>query len=135
MQLPQTRGQGGGAMVSFLDSFLRGNRIDEERKAEGSVPQVLNLLNDGFVHARTRASGSGANASIAKKLLDKYPAANNNLLVNELFLAILNRPATGEEMITATTALSQAGSPALRQAKVEDLVWAAYNKVDFAFNY
>ena len=135
MQLPQTRGQGGGAMVSFLDSFLRGNRIDEDRKDEGSVPQVLNLLNDSFVHVRTRATGSGASATIARRLLDKYTGSNNNLLINELFLTLLNRPATDDEVLTATIALNQAVSIPLRQAKVEDLVWSAFNKVDFAFNY
>ena len=135
MQLPQTVRMPGEPMGSFLDSFLRGNRVDQERRGEGSTPQALNLLNDSFVQARTRSSSAGGVATIARKLLDKYPTANSNLLVNEMFLNILNRPAGEDEMLGATVALSQANSPAARQAKVEDLVWACYNKVDFVFNY
>ncbi|MFN7923831.1 MAG: DUF1553 domain-containing protein [Bryobacteraceae bacterium] len=131
MQLPQTRLLGGGSMVSFLDSFLRGNRIEEDRKSEGSVPQVLNLLNDSFVHLRTRASGTGTTASLARLLLNKYPSGNDTLLVNEMFLTVLNRPASPDELRIATGALAQGN----RQQRVEDLLWTLYNKVDFIFNY
>jgi hypothetical protein len=131
MQLPQTRLTGGGTMVSFLDSFLRGNRIEEDRKGDGSVPQALNLMNDAFVHNRTRAAGTGPTASLARKLLDKYPAANNNLLVNEMFLTVLNRPVTEDELRLATASLTQG----VRQQRVEDLLWALFNKVDFIYNY
>ena len=135
MQIPDTRGLPGEPTTSFLDSFLRGNRVDEDRRGDGAVPQVLNLMNDAFVMARTRASGTGASATLARRLLDKYTALNNNLLVNELFLNVLNRPASESEIITASVALSQGSTPQTRQQKLEDLVWALVNKLDYIYNY
>jgi hypothetical protein len=136
MQLPDTFRIPAEPLGSFLDSFLRGNRIEEDRRLDGSVPQALNLMNDAFVHTRTRASGTGDAASLARQLLTRYPAAvSGNLLVNEMFLTVLNRPATEDEMLTATAALARATTNATRQAQVEDLLWALFNKVDFVYNY
>lgn len=135
MQLPDTFRTPAEPLGSFLDSFLRGNRIDEERRLDGSVTQALNLMNDAFVHTRTRASGAAATASLARQLLTKYQASNNASLVNELFLTVLNRPPGEEESRTATVALAGASGNAARQQQVEDLLWALYNKVDFIYNY
>lgn len=135
MQLPQTRTLPGGAMAQFLDSFLRGNRVDAERKAEGAIPQVLNLLNDSFVMDRTRAALNGGVPTLTRQLLDRYSSSDNAGLVQELFLTVLNRPPTADESITANGLLGGAVSPQLRQQRLEDLVWSLYNKVDFVFNY
>lgn len=135
MQLPQTRTLPGGAMAQFLDSFLRGNRVDAERKAEGSIPQVLNLLNDSFVMDRTRSALNGGLPTLTRQLLDKYTANDNAGLVRELFLTLLSRPPSADESITANGLLGGAVSPQLRQQRLEDLVWTLYNKVDFVFNY
>lgn len=135
MQLPEPALPGGG-VGSFLDSFLRGNRDSEDRRSDTSVPQVLNLMNDNLVMSRTRASGSGAAASFARQLLTKYPqAAMNQQLVADMFLAVLSRPATDAEMTAAIAALAAGTTNNLRQQKVEDLLWALFNKVDFVFNY
>ena len=135
MQLPDTFRIPAEPLGSFLDSFLRGNRIQEDRRLDGSVPQVLNLMNDAFVLTRTRASGTGDTASLARQLLGRYAAASNNLLVSEMFLTVLNRPATEAELLTATTTLARATTTAARQTQVEDLLWALFNKVDFVYNY
>ena len=135
MQLPDTFRVPAEPLGSFLDSFLRGNRIEEERRNDGAVPQTLNLMNDAFVHTRTRASGNGAAASLARQLLNRYTASSDNLLVNEMFLTVLNRPAGEDELRTATTTLARATGATARQAQVEDLLWALYNKVDFVYNY
>ncbi|MEZ5355368.1 MAG: DUF1553 domain-containing protein [Bryobacteraceae bacterium] len=126
MQLPQTTIGG-----SFLDSFLRGDRVEEERRTDGSIAQALNLMNDGFVQARTRAAGTGDAASLARKLLTKYTAANNRALVVEMFLTVLTRQPEAAEAELAVEALSQGN----RQQRVEDLLWSLYNKVDFIYNY
>ena len=76
MQLPDTFRIPAEPLGSFLDSFLRGNRIQEDRRLDGSVPQVLNLMNDAFVLTRTRASGTGDTASLARQLLGRYSAAS-----------------------------------------------------------
>ncbi|MEP7367010.1 MAG: DUF1553 domain-containing protein [Acidobacteriota bacterium] len=135
MQLPEPALPGGG-VGSFLDSFMRGNRDLEDRRADGAVPQALNLMNDTLVMSRTRASGTGAAASFARQLLTKYPQAGvNQQLIADMFLAVLSRPATDAEMSTAMAALAAGTTANLRQQKVEDLLWALFNKVDFVFNY
>jgi hypothetical protein len=137
MQLPETQQLPGPrtAMGSFLNSFLRGNRVDAERKDDGSIPQALNLMNDAFVHQRTRASGTGAAASLARQLLNRHTAAGNDALIREMFLTVLSRLPGDEELSTARASLSSGTTAALRQQRVEDLLWALYNKVDFIFNY
>ena len=135
MQLPQTRTLPGGAMAQFLDSFLRGNRVDADRKSEGSIPQVLNLLNDSFVMDRTRSALNGSVPTLTRQLLNNYTANDNAGLVRELFLTVLNRPPTPDESITANGLLGGAVTPLIRQQRLEDLVWSLYNKVDFVFNY
>jgi len=137
MQLPDTKDLPGprSAMGSFLNSFLRGNRVDSERRADGSIPQALNLMNDTFVHQRTRASGTGASASLARQLLNKHTAANNDALIQEMFLTVLSRVPEDAEIAAARSSLATGTTAALRQQRVEDLLWALYNKVDFLFVY
>jgi len=131
MQLPQTARFPAGALGQFLDSFLRGNRIDAERKDEGAIPQVLNLMNDAFVMDRTRAVNRNGVPQLARRLMDKYTDSQNPQLVEEMFLAVLNRPPTSDESFTASTRLGTG----VRQQRVEDLLWSLYNKVDFVYNY
>ncbi len=135
MQLPQTRTLPGGTMAQFLDSFLRGNRVDADRKAEGSIPQVLNLLNDTFVMTRTRSAVNGGVPTLARQLLDRYTASDNAGMVRELFLTVLNRPPTSDESVIANGLLGGSVSAQIRQQRLEDLVWSLFNKVDFVFNY
>jgi len=55
----------------------------------------------------------------------------NQDLINNVYLTILSRYPSPDELNTAKTAL-QTGT--LAQA-AQDLVWSLYNKVDFVFNY
>jgi hypothetical protein len=60
----------------------------------------------------------------------------NQDLVNTLFLTILSRYPTSDEMSKAVASLNGAtGSSSARSQAVQDLVWSLYNKVDFLFNY
>jgi len=70
MQLPDTANIPGGAMASWLDSFMRGNRDNEDRRTEGSTLQVLNLMNDSFVLGRSKAQGKGATSNMMRLALD-----------------------------------------------------------------
>lgn len=134
MQLPDTRNLPGGNMLSFLDSFLRGNRVEEDRRSDGSVPQVLNLMNDSFVHTRTRASGTGAGASLARQLLNKYTTTSTDgALITEMFLTVLSRNPTDAELSTARASLATGTTTTPRQQRTEDLLWSLYNKVDFIY--
>jgi hypothetical protein len=115
----------GNAVTPFLDAFLRGNRDDETRSGEGSISQALDLMNDPFVMSRTKSTGA------ATSLLVQNLNLSNNQLVNTLFLSVLSRYPTTDEL---TQAMTQLGS-GNRSQQAENLLWSLYNKVDFVFNY
>jgi hypothetical protein len=118
---------GDGNAANFLDSFLRGNRDDQPRKTDGSIIQSLNLMNNPFIEARLQYAGAAPSALIARNL-----GLNNTDLVNTLYLSILSRFPTPDEMTKSSAALTGASN---RSQAVQDLVWSLYNKVDFIFNY
>lgn len=123
MQLPDVAGMPGGAGGQFLDSFLRGNRQDDDRRSDVTIQQALSLMNGPFIDPRTR----NQNGTF---LFRVFPLPNDQL-VDELYLNILSRyPARAER----EAAVRELGS-GNRAAKAEDLVWSLYNKVDFLFNY
>src|SRR6185369_5064936 len=105
-----------------------GNRADEPRRSDGSILQALGLMNSPFVESHLQIEGAVPNQLIARNL-SRSPAE----IVNTLFLAILSRYPTTEEMTTAASSLQVAGSE--RLSAVQDLVWSLYNKVDFVFNF
>ncbi len=130
MQLPDVKNEpdGGGAVTRFLDSFLRGDRDLTPRKGEGSILQALNLMNDNLVESRIRSTGSGIQGSnlVAAMTLP------DSKLVNQLYLTVLSRYPTPDEMNTAMTRLATNAS---HSQAAEDLFWSLFNKVDFVFNY
>ncbi len=115
----------GNPVTPFLDAFLRGNRDDEVRSGDGSISQALDLMNDNFVMSRTKSNGP------ASSLLVQNLGLPDNQLVNTLFLNVLSRYPTSQEL---TQALSQLGT-GNRNQQAENLLWSLYNKVDFVFNY
>ena len=115
----------GGNASRFLDAFLRGNRDDEERRAEGSISQALSLMNDSIVLTRIRGTGN------ANLLLQKNLSKSDEDFINTLFLAVLSRPPSDAEMTAARAQLTSGA----RTAQARDLLWSLYNKVDFIFNY
>jgi hypothetical protein len=127
MQLPDITGPGGDAQT-VLDSFIRGNRDDQQRKSDGSILQALSLMNNNFVVQRSRATGANASQLIAQNL-----GKSNNDLINTVYLTILSRLPSNTEMQKAATWIPVSGST--RTAALQDLVWSLYNKVDFVFNY
>jgi hypothetical protein len=130
MKLPDVTNVPGEPMRSWLDSFFRGNRDTELRRSEGSTLQVLNLMNDNFVMSRTRATGTGATASLARRALT---GTSDDQLISMLFINVLSRYPNDQEKESALTLLRQ--GTGTRQQKAEDLLWSLYNKVDFFFNY
>ncbi len=128
MQLPDVADSLDGNTNAFLDSFLRGNRDDQPRKPDGSILQALNLMNSPLVESRIKATGATGSQLIMQNL-----GKSNTDLVNTLFLAILSRYPTGDEMSKALASLPAGGTA--RTTAVQDLAWSLYNKVDFVFNY
>jgi hypothetical protein len=130
MQLPDVKNEpdGGGAVSQFLDSFLRGDRDLTPRKSEGSILQALNLMNDNFIESRIHSTGSnikGSNLVAAMSQPDQQ-------LVNTLYLTVLSRYPTQDEM---TKALNDLSINISHSQAAEDLFWSLFNKVDFVFNY
>jgi hypothetical protein len=121
---------GGGNISQFLDVFLRGNRDDQPRKQEGSILQALGLMNDNYVQSRIHSTGSGATASFLATLLP----LSDTQLINTLFLDVLSRTPTADEMTLAGAELANGGAAA-RKTNAEDLLWTLFNKLDFVFNY
>ena len=130
MQFPDTVGGADGNTNTFLDTFLRGNRDDQPRKYEGSILQALNLMNNAAV-VENRLAMTGATAN---QLLVSARTKGNTDLVNTLYLNILSRYPSSDEMAKAQAAIPAAsGTP--RDQAIQDLAWSLYNKVDFIFNY
>jgi hypothetical protein len=116
---------------AFLDTFLRGNRDDQPRKYEGSILQALNLMNNNAM-VEQRIALTGANAS--KLLVNARGRASAQEIVKELYLAILSRYPTTDELSKASAGIPTAAGAA-RDLALQDLAWSLYNKVDFVFNY
>lgn len=129
MQFPETRAMPAprNAVTPFLDSFLRGDRDEEERSGESNLTQALDLMNDAFVVTRTRGTP-------ASSLLGRNLSQVDEQLVQALWLAVLSRYPTDAERAAAVNHL-RSGGAAQRTAKAEGLLWSLYNKVDFIFNY
>jgi hypothetical protein len=128
MQLPETGNlpDGNAGAAAFLNSFTRGNRLDDERRADGSAIQALSLMNDPFVNTRIKSTSG----SLLARLLTKTDAD----LVKEAYLTILSRfPTTTEHQIALATLTGT--SSATRTQRAENLLWSLYNKVDFIYNY
>lgn len=123
MQLPDVAGMPGGVGSQFLDSFLRGNRQDDDRRSDVTIQQALSLMNGAFVDPRTR-NRQGT-------FLFQVFNLPNEQLVEALYLNVLSRYPTPAEREVALRRLSSGN----RSDKAEDLVWSLYNKVDFLFNY
>jgi len=132
MQLPETGNtpDGNATAAAFLNSFARGNRLDDDRKGDGSAIQALSLMNDTFVSTRIRSTNTGGQQS----LLNKHIALPDAALVNQLYLTVLSRYPTAAENETAQFTL-RGTSGTTRTQRGENLLWSLYNKVDFIYNY
>ena len=110
--------------AAFLDSFFRGDREETRRSSEVSILQALHLMNNPIVVARVQQSGSSGS-------LGSLLPENDDTLVGRLYLTVLSRFATPEEL-AAGVAYLRGGD---RRERAEDLMWTLYNKVDFVYNY
>ncbi len=114
-----------GTVAAFLDSFLRGDRDEEDRRGDGSITQALSLMNDSFVMQRIRSTGN------TNLLLARNINLSDDNLINTLFLTVLSRYPSDSERIAAQAQLRSGN----RNQAAEDLLWSLYNKVDFLYNY
>ena len=113
----------------FLDAFGRPNSSSDcpcERELQLSVVQSLHLMNSTQIQGKL-AHAEGWVRQIAKS--DRPPVT----LIEEVYLAALNRPPTETEQVRASAVYSAAG--ATRQTATEDLLWALFNSPEFIFNH
>jgi hypothetical protein len=116
--------QNGGA-VTFMNTFNRGNRDTARRASTGSILQQLSLMNDNsVVLPKIKMAASPTLKELAK-------ITDNAALVDDLWLTFLSRKPTEAEKAKALAHLQKGA----RNTAIEDLAWAAINKVDFLFSY
>jgi hypothetical protein len=111
----------------FLNAFGRPGRISVcscERSSEGSLTQVLHLMNSPGVQGKLSAD-DGQAARLAASSLDPEQ------IVSELYLAAYCREPTSRERRAALAAFRRAG--ATRRSATEDLLWALINSPEFVF--
>lgn len=130
MELPEpVEPRSNGGANNFMNTFLRGNRDNLERRQAGSILQQLALMNDAQVINRVRVTASPALQRMAR-------IADNEALVEEMFLAFLSRKPSEYEKGKALEFLKRyATTAATRNTSIEDLGWALVNKVEFLFSY
>jgi uncharacterized protein DUF1549/uncharacterized protein DUF1553 len=122
-ELPDSKvGMGG-----FLDLFGRPQRespCECERRSEVSLKQALNLINGPAVGDAV----ADPNGRIAKLIL---AGASDRKIVEELYLATLDRPPNAEEVRAAQAYLSKGKN---RAERAQDLEWGLLNSYAFLFN-
>jgi hypothetical protein len=129
MQFPDVINTSDSTTDTFLNNFIRGNRDDQPRKPDGSILQALSLMNSTLIENKLAATGTNASPLIVQSI-----NLGNTDLVNKLYLTILSRYPSKDEMSTAMASLPTANGTA-RTSAIQDLAWSLFNKVDFIFNY
>jgi hypothetical protein len=112
----------------FLNVFGRPGRISVcscERSPEGSLTQVLHLMNSPGVQNKLSAD-DGRVAQLAASPLTEEQIAS------ELYMAAYCREPTSRERRAALAAFRRPG--ATRRSATEDLLWVLINSPEFVFN-
>jgi hypothetical protein len=115
--------------VEFLDIFGRPARLSVcecDRPADGSVTQVLHLMNSPAVQNRL-TDGKGL---VARLDAGGRPPEE---VIRELYLTAYSRYPTEAESRVAAGAFTRPG--ASRRAAIEDLLWVLLNSPEFVFNH
>ena len=127
MQLPDTM-EATGTDAAFMNAFLRGNRDTNVRSGDVSTVQALTLMNDATVINRIRQATATTLVARTLKATQKPDE-----IVDALWLATLCRTPTAAEKTNAVNYLKTGTTEALLVTKTENLQWALFNKLEFAF--
>jgi hypothetical protein len=115
--------------VEFLQVFGRPGRqtvCECERRTEGSVPQLLHLMNSNRMQERLGNDQGFAAA------LDRSGKPEEEI-VTEAYLTALSRLPTKPELAAAHTAFTR--EKTTRRQAIEDLLWALLNSAEFLLNH
>jgi hypothetical protein len=128
--LPPRAQMMGGNLPRFLrptleNLFKRAFDYDPSTRpdeVEGSVPQVLLLMNNQVLNRRMRATGDTPLAQILKD------HASNDEAVRQVYLRTLSRKPTDRELQTCRDYIRQVGN---RAEAFEDILWTLINSTEF----
>jgi len=115
--------------VEFLEVFGRPVRqtvCECERTSEGSVTQMLHLMNSGFVQDRLTAK-AGTVTELEKSELKPEE------IITRLYLTYYSRYPVEDELRAAQAAFTR--EKVTRRAAIEDLMWAMLNSAEFLLNH
>ena len=115
---------GGSGARAFLTVFGQSNRSNPPKTPVGTPLQPMMLMHSPVVNDRVQAKKD----SRVERLLTAY--ADNQRVVEELFLATVSRLPSTEEKVAALEALK-----ADRVKGAENLQWALINRPEFLFNH
>ena len=115
--------------IEFLEVFGKPSRLSVcecDRPADGSVTQVLHLMNSTAIQSRL-VSEQGTVTRLEKSTLTPEQ------IVEELYLTVYSRLPSAEETKAAQAAFTR--EKATRRAAIEDLMWVLLNSPEFIFNH
>src|SRR5208282_2372415 len=108
----------------FLKAFGKPERLltcECERSDDTTLARAFQLISGELVNEMLRKPDNRIGKLLSAGL-------SNKEIVEELYLAALNRPPTAEECRTTVSFVDKAGD---RRAAVEDLVWGLVNAKEF----
>jgi hypothetical protein len=115
--------------VEFLEVFgrpVRQSVCECERPSDGSVPQMLHLMNSGRMQERlTSETGTVATLDRSGKPPDE--------VIRELYLMTLSREPALDELAATRTAFTR--EKTTRRQAIEDVLWALLNSAEFVLNH
>lgn len=113
---------------SFLETFGRSPRdtgLESERNNRPTAAQRLHLLNSSHIQRKIEQS------TRLQALLQTKGKPRET--IEGLYLTVLSRPPTEEELKTVEAYFKSAGSG--RRAAANDLVWALFNSAEFLYRH
>jgi hypothetical protein len=113
-------GRQGGRRGQFGQTFSY-DPSEPRETITGSIPQTLALMNSAQV-----AGALKANRGMLSGLLQEID--DNEELFAELYLRMLSRQPTADELARATAYLDEVGN---RKTAIEDMAWALVNSAEF----
>jgi hypothetical protein len=116
---------------AFLEMFGRPPRdtgLESERNNRATADQRLHLLNSSHIQLKIQQS------SKLRALIQGRPGGRPRDPLDRLYLAILSRYPTGDELKTVTAYL-QSGAANNRWPAVVDIAWALINSAEFLYRH
>src|SRR5262249_38890764 len=101
---------------------FKENPSTSQQEVQGTIPQVLLMMNSALVHGSTQSRGK----TILAELLAE--GKNNEEIVAALYQRVLARKRTTEEQAPCRRYLAKVGN---RQEGLEDVLWVLVNSTEF----